>query len=112
MPSDSAGSAPGLSELPKKLVARPRETAGAATARAFEFQKHHAMSLMLKAHLGGLSYTAYFDHHDDLIFIEHGEIDEVSFYQVKSRTEGSWTPKKLSARPAKGDSPKSTGLRR
>lgn len=104
---DSAGLTSGLSDLPKKLVARPRETAGAATARAFEFQKHHAMSLMLKAHLNGLAYTAYFDHHDDLIFIEHGETDAVSFYQVKSRTEGAWTPKKLSSRPTKGDPPKS-----
>lgn len=104
---DPASLVSGLSELSKKLVARPRETAGAATARAFEFQKHHAMSLMLKAHLKGLAYTAYFDHHDDLIFIEHGETDAVSFYQVKSRTEGAWTPKKLSSRPAKGDPPKS-----
>lgn len=90
-----------------QLVKRPRETAGALADRNLQFQKHFAMSQMLAAHLKGVDYTAYFDHHDDLVFVEHGEAERLSFYQVKAREAGTWTAKQLARRSPKGDRPKS-----
>lgn len=53
------------------LIQAPREKAGAATSRAYEFQKHFALSRLLDAHIAGQDYTAWFDHHDDLVFVEN-----------------------------------------
>lgn len=90
-----------------RLVRTPRETAGARADRNLQFQKHFAMSRMLAAHSQGLEYTAYFDHQDDLVFVEHSEAESVSFYQVKARDSGTWSPKQLARRGVKGDRPKS-----
>lgn len=87
------------------LLKPPREKAGAATSRAYEFQKHFAMARLLEAHVKGLNYTAWFDHHDDLVFVEADD-GPLSFYQVKSDTK-AWTPKRLATRGTKGDNPRS-----
>ncbi|MBD9597974.1 DUF4297 domain-containing protein [Ensifer sp. ENS05] len=86
----------------------PRETAGSAAFRAFDFQVNVSMARLLELHQEGKQFVAVFDHHDDLVvFIEEGEAAELSFFQVKSTNELTWTAKKLARRASKGDLPRS-----
>jgi hypothetical protein len=93
----------------KALIAKkPREQAGSAASRAFDFQMHASMARILDAYQNGEGFVAYFDFFDDLIFLIGDEDDAViCFYQMKSRATSAWTPKRLASRPAKGDLPKS-----
>lgn len=99
--------------MPKPTIATiaskiPRETAGAEAFRAFDFQVNVSIARILDLHREGKQYLAVFDHHDDLIlFVGDAETAELSFYQVKSTTELTWTPKRLANRPSKGDLPRS-----
>lgn len=87
---------------------RPRETGGSNAFRAFDYQVNVSMALILDLHRRGEEFVAVFDHHDDLIlFVGAGEEAEVSFYQVKSTSELTWTAKRLAKRSSKGDLPKS-----
>lgn len=90
------------------IAKKPREQAGSAASRAFDFQMHASMARILDAYKNGEVFTAYFDLFDDLIFVT-GDSDEptISFYQMKSRASSAWTPKQLAYRSAKGVSPKS-----
>lgn len=85
----------------------PREAAGASTARAFDFQMHFSMSKILATYDAGDAFTAVFDHFDDLILVQGAAEDDVSFYQVKSKSGSGWTPKQLARRAATGDLPRS-----
>ncbi len=86
----------------------PRETAGSTSFRAFDFQLHFSMSKVLAHYRAGDDFIAFFDHHDDLVFLKiNSDCEEISFYQVKSKIGSAWTVKQLSNRPAGGDPPKS-----
>ncbi len=91
------------------LVAKePRESAGAASARAFDFQIHVGVARILEKHETPGPYFALFDHFDDFVLVEGEEATPaISFYQVKSRAEGSWTATRLAHRPKTGDLPRS-----
>lgn len=86
----------------------PRETAGAVTQRAFDFQIHVSIARILELHAAGGAYIALFDHFDDLVLIE-GEYPNqvISFYQVKSSVDTVWTVARLAKRASKGDLPRS-----
>ncbi|MCA1403048.1 DUF4297 domain-containing protein [Ensifer sp. IC3342] len=87
---------------------KPRETAGSDAVRAFDFQMNVSMARILELHQAGVQYLALFDHHDDLVlFVGDGEEAELSFYQVKSTTELTWTASRLAYRAARGDLPRS-----
>ena len=85
----------------------PRETAGASTARAFDFQMHFSMSKILATYDAGDAFIAMFDHFDDLILVRGTAEDDISFYQVKSKSGSGWTPKQLARRAVTGDLPRS-----
>jgi hypothetical protein len=86
----------------------PRESAGATTLRAFDFQIHVSMDRILEAHKAGKEFVAIFDHQDDLVLVEGDEASpEVSFFQVKSSLDKAWTAARLAQRPTKGEVPKS-----
>ena len=90
------------------ITKRPREQAGSAASRAFDFQMHASMARILEAYRDGEDFVAYFDLFDDLIFLtEDGDNAEICFYQMKARGRSAWTPKRLANRPAKGNLPKS-----
>jgi len=93
----------------KALIAKkPREQAGSAASRAFDFQIHASMARILNAFRNGEGFVAYFDLFDDLIFLTgDGDDAAICFYQMKSRVSSAWTPARLASRPAKGDLPKS-----
>ncbi|RFB90747.1 hypothetical protein B5K08_17565 [Rhizobium leguminosarum bv. trifolii] len=75
---------------------------------AFDYQVNVSMALVLDLYKQGKEFVAVFDHHDDLVvFVGEGENSELSFYQVKSSSELTWTPKRLARRNAKGELPKS-----
>jgi len=86
----------------------PRETAGSATLRAYDFQIHVSMDRILQTYEAGKEFVAIFDHQDDLVLIE-GEAEEpqISFFQVKSSTDKVWTATRLANRASKGDLPRS-----
>jgi hypothetical protein len=87
---------------------KPRETGGSAAFKAFDYQVNVSMALVLELHRHGKEFVAVFDHHDDLIlFVVEDEVSELSFYQVKSTNELTWTAKKLARRTPKGELPKS-----
>jgi hypothetical protein len=90
--------------MAKKL----REQGGAQAFRAFDFQLHASMARILEAYRNGESFSAFFDHFDDLVVL-HEEGDEVAicFYQVKARAETAWTANRLASRPSKALVPKS-----
>ncbi len=86
----------------------PRETAGADTIRAFDFQMHVSMAKILERHQTPGPYLALFDHADDLVLVE-GELTnpDVSFYQMKSSEDVAWTTARLAKRATRGDLPRS-----
>ncbi|WP_147272223.1 dsDNA nuclease domain-containing protein [Phyllobacterium salinisoli] len=87
---------------------QPRETAGSAAFMAFDYQVNVSMALVLDLYKQGKEFVALFDHHDDLVvFVGEGENSELSFYQVKSSSELTWTAKRLARRSSKGELPKS-----
>ncbi|MCP1240812.1 DUF4297 domain-containing protein [Acetobacter lovaniensis] len=87
---------------------QPRETAGTSAFRAFDFQVNVSIALVLDIFKQGKEFVALFDHHDDLVvFVGEGENSELSFYQVKSSSELTWTAKRLARRSPKGELPKS-----
>jgi hypothetical protein len=87
---------------------QPRETAGASAFKAFDYQVNVSMAMILDLFRQGKEFVALFDHHDDLvIFVGEGENSELSFYQVKSSGELTWTAKRLARRSPKGELPKS-----
>lgn len=87
---------------------QPRETAGSSAFRAFDYQVNVSMALVLDLFSQGKEFVALFDHHDDLVvFVGEAEDSELSFYQVKSSSELTWTPKRLARRSPKGELPKS-----
>ena len=87
---------------------QPRETAGSSAFMAFDFQVNVSMALVLDLFRQGKEFVALFDHHDDfVVFVGEGENSELSFYQVKSSSELTWTAKRLARRSPKGDLPKS-----
>lgn len=85
---------------------KPRETAGSAAYRAFDFQIHFSLLKVLTLHKEGQDFTALFDHHDDLVLITGPDAD-ASFYQVKSKADAAWTTKQLAKRGSRGDLPRS-----
>jgi len=90
------------------VTKKPRETAGAATARAFDFQVHVSVAYILERHAQPGPYFALFDHLDDFVMVEGGDFTpEISFYQVKSLLDGAWTTTRLAHRPKTGDLPRS-----
>ena len=96
---------PSLSTLASK---QPRETAGSSAFRAFDYQVNVSMALVLELFKQGKEFVALFDHHDDLVvFVGEGKDSELSFYQVKSTSELTWTAKRLARRSPKGELPKS-----
>lgn len=98
-------SKPALSTVASK---KPRETAGSAAFRAFDYQVNVSMALALELHRQGKQFVAVFDHHDDLVlFVEQEDNSELSFYQIKSSSELTWTTKRLSKRNPTGELPKS-----
>jgi hypothetical protein len=53
------------------LIAKtPREAAGAAALRAFDFQMHVSLARILERHAEEGAYFALFDHFDDLVMVE------------------------------------------
>ncbi|MBY5485314.1 dsDNA nuclease domain-containing protein [Rhizobium leguminosarum] len=87
---------------------KPRETAGSSAFAAFDFQVNVSMARILELHEHGKEFVAVFDHHDDLVvLVEEGEGPELSFYQIKSSGELTWTAKRLARRSPKGELPKS-----
>ncbi|MFG1343126.1 dsDNA nuclease domain-containing protein, partial [Xanthobacter autotrophicus] len=75
---------------------------------AFDYQVNVSMALVLDLFRQGKEFVALFDHHDDLVvFVGEGENSELSFYQVKSSSELTWTAKRLARRSPKGELPKS-----
>lgn len=82
--------------------------AGSAAFKAFDYQVNVSMALVLDLFRQGKEFIALFDHHDDLVvFVGGGENSELSFYQVKSSSELTWTAKRLARRSPKGELPKS-----
>jgi hypothetical protein len=66
------------------------------------------MALVLELFKQGKEFVALFDHHDDLVvFVGEGKDSELSFCQVKSTSELTWTAKRLARRSPKGELPKS-----
>ncbi len=87
---------------------QPRETAGSSAFKAFDYQVNVSMALVLDLFRQGKEFVALFDHHDDLVvFVGEGQNSELSFYQVKSSSELTWTAKRLARRSPKGELPKS-----
>ena len=89
-------------------VKTPRESAGAASARTFDFQIHVAVARVLERHGSVGPYFVLFDHFDDFVLVEGDEArPDLSFFQVKSRADGAWTASRLAKRSSKGDLPRS-----
>lgn len=87
---------------------KPREAAGAAAARAFDFQIHVSVAHVLGQHSKHGPYFALFDHFDDFVLVEGEDAkSSISFYQVKSSVDKAWTPVRLAHRGKKGDLPRS-----
>ncbi|MEG3146642.1 hypothetical protein U1839_18480 [Sphingomonas sp. RT2P30] len=62
----------------------------------------------LDAYQNGDGFVALFDFFDDLIFlVEDSAEASTCFYQMKSRTGSTWTPKRFTRRLARGDLPTS-----
>ena len=70
---------------------QPKENAGAATSKSFEYQMNWGLSKLLELEEKGEDYTIAFDYHDDIIvFNSEANATEVDFYQVKTKTNGQW----------------------
>lgn len=65
---------------------KPRETAGARTSNAYDFQKSWALCELIQRHLDGADYLMVFDFHEDVVVFD-GEVAprRSEFFQIKSR---------------------------
>jgi hypothetical protein len=107
MESEQAPSDPssGLCDLLIAVV--PRERSGARMTARVEYQKHWALSEVLRRHQAGEPYCFVFEHHDDVIVLDDEHLPRtVAFYQVKTKNHGEWKLREL----LKRDRPDEEGL--
>jgi len=78
------------------VSAKPREKAGSRTGSRYAFQAHVSLAKMLELRKSGADYRAVFDHFDDLaILIPSNCPDQIEFFQIKGKQQGSWTAASL-----------------
>lgn len=82
---------------------KPRETAGATTSNAYDFQKSWALCELIQLHLDDADYLMVFDFHEDVVVFDGEDAPTHSdFYQIKSKsTDGNWTINALTKRDQK-----------
>jgi hypothetical protein len=93
--------------LEEQLVANlPRDRSGSMASGRFEFQKNWALCELLLLHTSGSDYVMTFDHHED-VSVLNAEKDpsEYRAYQIKTKSNGSWTSAALTKRPTGTDGP-------
>lgn len=82
------------------LVTIPqREKGGSIALERLDYQASWAVSLVLMLHEKSDDYAVAFEFHDDIVVL-NGSIQpsKARFYQVKTRTSGNWTVKRLTQR--------------
>lgn len=77
----------------KLSIAIPREVTGSDTYRRYQFQIACAMELIIKMASEEKDFIALMDYLDDIVLIENPNNEEslITFYQVKSKENGSFT---------------------
>ncbi|OAE96760.1 hypothetical protein AYJ54_36385 [Bradyrhizobium centrolobii] len=78
------------------VTAKPREKAGSRTGSRYAFQAHVSLAKMLELRRSGADFRAIFDHFDDLAILTPSKCpDQVEFFQIKGKQQGSWTAASL-----------------
>ncbi len=87
------------------LVAIPqREKGGSIALERLDYQASWAVSLVLTLHGKSDDYAVAFEFHDDIVVLNgSAQPTKARFYQVKTRTSGNWTVKRLTQRYKKRD---------
>jgi hypothetical protein len=87
------------------LVAIPqREKGGSIALERLDYQASWAVSLVLMLHEKLDDYAVAFEFHDDIVVLNGStQPTKARFYQVKTRTSGNWTVKRLTQRYKKRD---------
>lgn len=80
----------------KIVYTKPREKSGSTSASRFDFQKDWSICKLIESQKTSKDYVVIFDWHEDLIIMdsEH-DPQKVSFYQIKGKSSGNWTLKKM-----------------
>jgi hypothetical protein len=69
-----------------------------------EYQKHWALSELLRRHQGGDDYCFVFEYHDDVVVLDRErEPSEAAFYQIKTKNHGQWQLRELLRRDRPDD---------
>lgn len=79
------------------VASKPRETSGARTSNAYDYQKDWALCKLLKLHKAESDYVLFLDYHEDIVvFDSSNDPQNADFYQVKQKKSGNWTIASLS----------------
>ncbi len=86
-------------ELKNKIIKiKPREKSGPITGNRIDYQQDWALCKILELYASDQDFVVVFDYHDDvLIFDSEIDLDNASFYQVKTQHSGAWTLRDLIA---------------
>ncbi|MGV3581644.1 MAG: dsDNA nuclease domain-containing protein [Methylophilus sp.] len=77
----------------ESFVEKPvRESAGSLASNRFDYQKNWSLCQLLELHSNFTDYLMVFEYHDDVVvFDSEDSPQKADFYQVKTKSSGSWT---------------------
>ena len=84
-------------DLKKTLIStQRREDSGSSTSSRYDYQKNIAICMLLDLHNENNDYALVLDYHDDILILDSAQNPKkIDFYQVKTRSQGSWTKSSL-----------------
>ncbi|MDP1422117.1 DUF4297 domain-containing protein [Peribacillus simplex] len=78
--------------MDKLVSVRPPENSGSRSSNRFTYQKDWALMKALELYEEQSDFLLVLDYHDDILILDSEYTPEkASFYQIKTRTNGSWT---------------------
>lgn len=88
-----------LSLMDDLVTVPQREKGGSIALERLDYQASWAVSLVLMLHEKSDDYAIAFEFHDDIVVLnDSSQPTKARFYQVKTRTSGHWTVKRLTQR--------------
>lgn len=101
-----------MTTLAEALLSRaPRETSGGKSGNRFDYQRTWTICHMLALHASDADYVVVIEHHDDVLVLDSPvEPRRVDFYQIKTKSTGTWTRAALTKPKERKKTTKNDGL--
>ena len=81
-----------MSSLDQLAEIKPKENAGASSANRFDYQINWGLRKLLDMEQKDEDYIMVLDYHDDIVICNSdSQKDYIDFYQIKTKSDGSWT---------------------